>query len=153
LHGICSADAVFRKDRFMRFALLAACAAVASLSAGAQNAPPPAVPPAVSAGAELPAYVVVEGQFPRDELGQQALTVVCPGNHVVLGAGYTALVRWPAKAGKRRGELREGGVSNVRSLPDMNGRAWRVEAQSRDAQTLKTGWRLVVRVVCMAPLR
>jgi hypothetical protein len=137
----------------MRSALLAVCATLTSLTAAAQGAPPPATPPAAAAGAGLPAYVVVEGQYPREEQGQQALTVVCPGNHVVLGAGYTALVRIPTKPGQRRGQLREGGLSSVRSLPDMGGRAWRVEALSRDAQTLKTNWRLVVRVVCMAPLR
>jgi hypothetical protein len=63
------------------------------------------------------------------------------------------LVRSPAKAGQRRGPLREGGLSSVRSMPEMNGRAWRVEAVSRDAQAMKTNWRLVVRVVCMAPIR
>jgi hypothetical protein len=137
----------------MRFALLGACATLFSLAASGQSAPPPAGPPAAEAGAGLPSYMVVEGQYPREEQGQQALTVVCPGNHVVLGAGYTALVRRPAKAGQRRGALREGGLSSVRSMPDMGGRAWRVEAVSREAQAMKTNWRLVVRVVCMAPIR
>lgn len=128
----------------MRLALIGMCAAVFSFGAVADSARP---------AGPLPSYIVVEGQYPHEEQGQQALTVVCPGNHVVLGAGYTALVRSPAKAGQRRGALREGGLSSVRSLPDMNGRAWRVEAISRDAQAMKTNWRLVVRVVCMAPLR
>jgi hypothetical protein len=103
--------------------------------------------------AALPAYMVVEGQYPTEAIGQQALTVVCPGQHVVLGAGYTALVREPARSGQRPGRLREGGLERVRSMPDTNGRAWRVEAVSPDAQSMKTKWRLVVRVVCMAPIR
>lgn len=142
----------------MRLAVIGVCAALLSVTATAQEraqerAPAPVAPAAPPAGAPLPSYMVVEGQYPTEQQGQQALTVVCPGNHVVLGAGYTALVRTPAKKGQRRGGVREGGLSSVRSMPDMGGRAWRVEAVSREALAMKTNWRLVVRVVCMAPIR
>ena len=43
----------------------------------------------------------------------------------------------------------EGGLNEVRSMPDMAGTGWQVSGISPDAIRLHQPWRLVVRVVCV----
>ncbi len=116
-----------------------------AISGGAAAAATTGGPPAKP----TPAYVVVQGAHTAAAVAGQELTVYCPAGHHALGAGYSALVQTPPKAqGGPPGEA-EGGLDQVRSVPDMAGTGWQVSGVSPDAVRLKQPWRLVVRVVCM----
>jgi hypothetical protein len=97
----------------------------------------------------LPYYVVVQGAHTAEAVAIQQLTVFCPAGHHALGAGWSALVQTPPKTQGGAPGQAEGGLDQVRSMPDMAGAGWQVSGISLDAVRLKQPWRLVVRVVCM----
>lgn len=116
-----------------------------AFTAGAAAAAPTAGPPA----RPTPAYVVVEGAHTTAATAGQKLTVFCPAGHRALGAGWSALVQTPPHAQGGPAGQAEGGLDEVRSMPDMAGTGWQVSGVSPDAVRLKQPWRLVVRVVCL----
>jgi hypothetical protein len=118
---------------------------VLAFSAGGAAAAPDAGAPA----SPTPGYVVVQGTHTVEATAVQKLTVFCPARHHALGAGYSAVVQTPPKtAGGPPGQA-EGGLDQVRSVPDMAGSGWQVSGVSPDAVRLKLPWALEVRVVCM----
>ena len=108
----------------------------------------PAAAPAPARPA--PAYAVVQGQHTEGAGPFQQLTVFCPAGHRAFGAGFSALVRLPPKTPTSPPSFAEGGLDQVRSVPDIDGSGWQVQGVSPDAARLKQPWRLVVRVVCVA---
>jgi len=122
-----------------------------------RSAPPSSPPGAAAPGApaapvQAPPYAVVQALHADGTTPAQALTVQCPAGHRVFSAGFTALVRQPPAAGAAptaQPAYAEGGLDNVRSLPDGRGSAWLVEGVSPDAIRLKQPWRLAVRLVCV----
>jgi hypothetical protein len=119
--------------------------AAAATSASGQAARPAPQPAAKAA----PPYVVVEGSTNVVVTEGTKLTVFCPAGHHAFGAGYSAVVRNVPKAGAPV-TFGEGGLTEVRSMPDMGGSGWQVSGISPDAVRLHQPWRLVVRVICMA---
>jgi hypothetical protein len=123
------------------FAVFFGLALMSTTAASAQTAAPP------PKGA--PPYVVVQGVSNEVATAGTKLTVLCPTGHRAFGAGYSALVRAPARSADAPPVDGEGGLDEVRSMPDVGGEGWQVSGVSPDAVRLKQPWRLVVRVVCV----
>jgi hypothetical protein len=131
----------------IRLALFALALAATTASAAQTATPPPGAtqtPPRPA-----PPYVVVQGEHAEAAVFGQQLTVLCPAGHRAFGAGYSALVRGTPKTPTSPPVYGEGGLDQVRSMPDMGGTGWQVSGVSPDALRLKQPWKLVVRVVCM----
>jgi hypothetical protein len=125
-----------------------AIAAAMAASANGQAARPAAKPAQPQQGKAAPPYVIIERSTDIVLTAGANLTVFCPAGHRPLGAGYTAVVRNPPKAGAAV-TFTEAGLDWVRSMPDMAGTGWQVSGISQDAVRLHQPWRLVVRVVCL----
>jgi hypothetical protein len=92
---------------------------------------------------------VVQGEHDESPAAGQQLTVICPDGRRAVGAGYSALLHAPRTMAGAPATYGEGGLDQVRSMPDMGGSGWQVSGVSPDAARLKQRWRLVVRVVCV----